>query len=149
MVTLWCLKGDPLTFRPWVCNRLKQIHRLTDPNTEFYYIRSEENVAADQASRGVDLKELQGSASWFHGPDFIRIPNYNYEERSIRNMSKKNLKEEEDQEKRISIPKPNCLTFGDPTFDCTPSKEGLENNMISHQLCLLGPADTILTDLSS
>ena len=146
MVTLWRLEGDPLTFRPWVCNRLKQIHRLTDPNTEFYYIRSEENVAADQASRGVDLKELQGSASWFHGPDFIRIPNYNYEERSIRNMSKKNLKEEEDQEKRISIPKPNCLTFGDPTFDCTPSKEGLENNMISHQLCLLGPADTILTD---
>ena len=143
-VTLWRLTGDPLTFRPWVCNQLKQINRLADPDTEFYYIRNEENVAADQASQGVDLMELQESTSWFHGPDFIRIENCDYGKRSIRNIS--NLREEEDEEKRISISKPTCLTSGDPTYDCRPNREGLESNMVSHHLCLLGPADTTMMD---
>ena len=144
-ITLYRLLNDPLTFRPWVSNRLRQIKELTNVQ-DWYYIRSEVNVASDLSSRGCSLTELLNSKDYWHGPPFLCDPDHDYQEMSITAIQlKKNIKQILDEEKKIA--KPTCLSFGNPTFDCSQIEKGdTSGSMISHQLCLEGPPDTMVMD---
>ena len=121
-ITLYRLLNDPLTFRPWVSNRLRQIKEVTNVQ-DWYYIGSEVNVASDLSSRGCSLNELLNSKDYWHGPPFLCDPDHDYQEMSITAIQlKKNIKQILDEEKKIA--KPACLSFGNPTFDCSQIEKG-------------------------
>ena len=144
-ITLYRLLNDPLTFRPWVSNRLRQIKEVTNVQ-DWYYIGSEVNVASDLSSRGCSLTELLNSKDYWHGPPFLCDPDHDYQEMSITAIQlKKNIKQILDEENKIA--KPTCLSFGNPTFDRSQIEKGdTSGSMISHQLCLEGPPDTMVMD---
>ena len=111
-----------------------------------YYIKSEVNTASDLSSRGCSLTEPLKSKDYWHGPSFLCKPSHNYKEMTISTIQlKKNIKQILDEEKKIS--KPNCFSFGDPTFDCSLAKEGVtKENIVSHHLCLKGLPSQTLTN---
>ena len=139
-INLYRLLNDPLTFQPWVANRVRQITKLTDVDN-WFYIKSTQNVASDLTSRGCSLSELLNSKEYWQGPAFFCDPNHNYEEMSIKNIQhKKNIKQLEDEERKAA--KPTCLTFNNPGGHCDPQA----NNLVSHHLCLKGPPNQVATD---
>ena len=69
-------------FRPFVSNCLCQIKQLTKVQ-DWYYVKSEVNVASDLSSRGCSLTELLQSKDYWHGPSFLYNPSHNYKEMSI------------------------------------------------------------------
>ena len=137
-VTLHRLKNDHSIYRPFVANRLKQISELTNVD-EWYYVRTDINIVADLCSRGSRLSDFIHNARYWHGPEFLLDGNHNYDEMNIKTIQmKKNIKQIEEEEKRIT--KPTCLTFGDPTFDCGNAGDHNKVSLFSHQLCLEGNA---------
>ena len=65
---------------------------------------------------------------------------------------KKNIKQILDEEKKIS--KPNCFSFGDPTFDCSLAKEGVtkENIVMSATIfaskaCQVKPSQMLTSEI--
>ena len=139
-------------FRTFVSIRLRQIKQLTKVQ-DWYYIKSEVNVASDLSSRGCSLTELLQSKDYWHGPSFLCDPSHNYEEMSISTIQlKKNIKQILDEEKKIS--KPTCLSFGDPTFDCSLAKEGVtkENIVMSATIfaskaCQVKPSQMLTSEI--
>ena len=90
-INLYRFLNDPLTFQPWVANRVQQITKLTDVN-DWFYIKSTQNVASDLISQGCSLSELLNSKEYWHSPAFFGDPNHNYEEMSI-NPNKGDVRE--------------------------------------------------------
>ena len=103
-VTLHRLKNNHSIYRPFVSNRLKQIMELTKVD-EWFYIRTDENLAADLCSLGSRLSDFIHNAIYWHGPEFLLDAEHNYNEMNISSIQmKKNIKQIEKEEKRISKP---------------------------------------------
>lgn len=77
-VIFWCdstivlgwLRMAPNALKPFVQNRVAEIHDLTKGSL-WRHIRSKENPA-DMVSRGVKLEDLPSCTNWWHGPTFLR-----------------------------------------------------------------------------
>lgn len=70
IVSKW-LKKDPIEFKIFVANRLKEIRECTD-YSEWYWVDSKNNPA-DDASRYVP-SALDNDSRWFNGPYFLYLP---------------------------------------------------------------------------
>ena len=86
------------------------------------------------------LEQLAGFPSTFGGTSSASIKGINQQRKEM----KKNIKQIEMEEKRI--PKSTCLTFGDPTFDCSNAGDHDDVRNFSHQLCLEGNPDATILD---
>ncbi|XP_047992482.1 uncharacterized protein LOC125231164 [Leguminivora glycinivorella] len=69
-VVLGWLKAQPQDLKAFVCNRVNEIHELTQGYT-FNHIPTDKN-SADIASRGTDPKSLLSSSLWWTGPPFLK-----------------------------------------------------------------------------
>ncbi|XP_049865132.1 uncharacterized protein LOC126366187 [Pectinophora gossypiella] len=71
-ITLGWIKTHPKTLKTFVCNRINEIHELTE-RTSWRHIPTDINPA-DMASRGVEPKCVLNSSLWWEGPDFLKKP---------------------------------------------------------------------------
>ena len=67
---IWWIRGRSRDFKPFVANRVGEIHSNTDPE-QWRYVPTNQNPA-DMLSRGLKAAELIGCYSWWRGPDFLR-----------------------------------------------------------------------------
>ena len=118
-VTLFRLKADYTTYKPFVANRLKQIARITSTD-DWYFVESELN-GADLPSRGGNLSDLVSSREWWKGPSFLEDPSHNYCERKIKNiqLAREQLQNEKEEKAQTKT----------------------ELQAFNHQLMLMDPVD--------
>ena len=68
-VALYSIKGTHREWRPFVQNRVNEIHKRTSPDLR-YHCPGVTNPA-DPPSRGMTMSELQASCLWRYGPDWL------------------------------------------------------------------------------
>ncbi|XP_067623897.1 uncharacterized protein [Eurosta solidaginis] len=76
MVVLSWLKRGERDLKQFVANRVRQIS-VNLPNCEWRYVPTDRNPA-DLISRGMPMRELMASQLWWHGPDFLQLPNVSW-----------------------------------------------------------------------
>ena len=74
MVTLGYMRNESRRFRLFVANRAKVIRQLTRKE-QWQYVASKENPA-DDASKGISLRDKEKVKRWFQGPSFLQEHNY-------------------------------------------------------------------------
>ncbi|XP_053623554.1 uncharacterized protein LOC128682758 [Plodia interpunctella] len=68
-ITLGWIRTQPKLLKAFVCNRINEIHDLTERDS-WRYVPTDLNPA-DMASRGVEPTVLVNSSFWWHGPTFL------------------------------------------------------------------------------
>lgn len=68
--TLWWIRNQSRQFKPFVANRLGEIHSKTNPE-QWRYVPTQVNPA-DLGSRGVTIDKLCEDDTWWVGPEFLR-----------------------------------------------------------------------------
>ncbi|XP_055922669.1 uncharacterized protein LOC129953448 [Eupeodes corollae] len=71
-VVLSWIRGDPNRWSVFVCNRIHKILSSTKIG-QWHHVRTFENPA-DLNSRGLTIIELRDSSLWWHGPQFLSLP---------------------------------------------------------------------------
>ena len=69
MTTLQYIKNERRRFRPFVVNRLSEIHDVSSPS-DWKYVPGDLNPASD-GSRGMKIKAFQPTCRWWTGPSFL------------------------------------------------------------------------------
>lgn len=70
-ITLGWIKTQPKLLKQFVCNRIHEIHDLTDRKS-WRYVPTSLNPA-DLASRGIEPNQLIKCSSWWEGPPYLRL----------------------------------------------------------------------------
>lgn len=79
LATFWCdnlnvlywIRNQSRQYKPFVANRIGEIHRATNPS-QWRYIPTKENPA-DCVSRGTSVANLDSeSSNWWQGPEFLK-----------------------------------------------------------------------------
>jgi hypothetical protein len=68
---LWWIRGKSRTFKPFVANRVAQIHELTSSH-QWRHVPTKVNPA-DVVSRGCGASELVRCHVWWNGPEFLHL----------------------------------------------------------------------------
>lgn len=68
-IVLGWIKTQPKVLKAFVCNRINEIHELTDRGM-WRHVPTSLNPA-DLASRGVEPSQLESSSLWWQGPSFL------------------------------------------------------------------------------
>ncbi|KAG7307103.1 hypothetical protein JYU34_007243 [Plutella xylostella] len=68
-ITIGWIRTQPKVLKAFVCNRIHEIHELTDRDS-WRHVPTEHNPA-DLASRGVKPSVLVSSSLWWRGPSFL------------------------------------------------------------------------------
>ena len=66
---LWWIRGRSWSFKPFVTNRIGEIHDSSSPS-QWRYMRTRENPA-DLPTKGTGVAELKQSEMWWRGPSFL------------------------------------------------------------------------------
>ncbi|XP_064653088.1 uncharacterized protein LOC135503442 [Lineus longissimus] len=66
--TLWCIRGRSREFKPFVANRIGEIHRQSNPD-QWRHVPTKDNPA-DILSRGAKVQDMNDSL-WWSGPEFL------------------------------------------------------------------------------
>ena len=69
MDVIFWIQGHSRRLKPFVANRVAEIQRKSD-SIQWRHVPREENPA-DDATRGLDLKNLSVESRWFQGPAFL------------------------------------------------------------------------------
>ena len=69
-IALSYIRGKPDRWKLFVCNRVREIQRLTQCSS-WSHCPTEENPA-DLSSRGKSLRQMLSSKIWFEGPEWLR-----------------------------------------------------------------------------
>ena len=77
-IVLGYISNEARRFHIFVTNRVQQIREHTSPN-QWRYVSTAENPA-DLTSRGSKAIDLAGNSFWWHGPEFLRVPELHEEE---------------------------------------------------------------------
>ena len=70
MDVLYWIRNRSRVFKPFIANRIGEIHSVTEPS-QWRYVPTGDNPA-DMLSRGLHANELSGNDKWFHGPSYLR-----------------------------------------------------------------------------
>ena len=71
-ITLSWIRKSSAFWKPFVANRVQEIHDLFDPNL-FFYVKSAENPA-DFLSRGMPAESLKENELFWKGPAWLSLP---------------------------------------------------------------------------
>jgi len=72
MDVVWWIQIPSCSFRPFVTNRIGEIHDSSSP-TQWCHVRTHQNPA-DLPTRGMSGTELKGNKMWWKGPKFLSMP---------------------------------------------------------------------------
>ncbi|PFX26710.1 hypothetical protein AWC38_SpisGene8655 [Stylophora pistillata] len=70
MDVIYWIQGHSRRLKPFVANRVAEIQRKTDP-AQWQHVPGDQNPA-DDATRGLDLRNLFVGSHWFKGPAFLQ-----------------------------------------------------------------------------
>ncbi|CAG7818965.1 unnamed protein product [Allacma fusca] len=73
-IVLHWLTASPTKWKTFVSNRVSQIQNLSN-NNQWHHVSSENNPA-DVASRGIKPGDLIDYKLWWHGPEWLKDPDY-------------------------------------------------------------------------
>ena len=71
MNVLYWIKKPSRSFKPFVANRVGELHEKTNPN-QWRYINTFQNPA-DIGTRGTTLNKLGKNGNWWNGPEFLSM----------------------------------------------------------------------------
>lgn len=71
MNVLWWIQRPSRTFKPFMANRIGEIHSHSDP-VQWRHVPTKENPA-DFLTRGLTLEELSNKELWWEGPAFLPL----------------------------------------------------------------------------
>lgn len=71
-ITIGWIKTQPKLLKTFVCNRVNEIHELTERES-WRHVPTDLNPA-DMASRGIEPSALVDAALWWNGPQFLSKP---------------------------------------------------------------------------
>ncbi|XP_054713427.1 uncharacterized protein LOC129222888 [Uloborus diversus] len=72
-IALYWIRGSALKWKTFVCNRVKEIQELTDPDKWFFCV-SRDNPS-DALTRGISIDQLLENTAWWYGPTFLKSVN--------------------------------------------------------------------------
>ncbi|XP_043461792.1 uncharacterized protein LOC122506254 [Leptopilina heterotoma] len=75
-IVLSWLQGHPSRWKPFVANRVSEIHSLSE-NSQWKHVPSKDNPA-DCATRGYSVKDLLNSSLWWNGPCWLLRDSQNW-----------------------------------------------------------------------
>lgn len=64
--------GQSRKYKSFVANRVSEIHEKTNPS-QWSHVPGKDNPA-DDATRGLDVRDLDKNGRWFHGAEFLWLP---------------------------------------------------------------------------
>ena len=67
---LWWIRGYSHTFKPFIANRVGEIHLSSSPN-QWRHVPTAMNPA-DHLTRGFKIEELVNLKMWWEGPEFLK-----------------------------------------------------------------------------
>lgn len=68
---LWWIRSKNRDYKPFVANRIGEIHRRSNP-AQWRYVPTDINPA-DYVSRGRTVRQLENDNLWWNGPDFLTL----------------------------------------------------------------------------
>lgn len=71
MIVLAWIRRQPCTLTTFVANRVSKIQSIS--TTNWHHVPSQQNPA-DLVSRGTTTQSLNTNSLWWHGPDFLTLP---------------------------------------------------------------------------
>ena len=71
MNVLWWIRRPSRSFRPFIANRIREIHDSCSP-TQWHHVGTHQNPA-DLPTRGMSVTEVKGSEMWWKGPKFLSM----------------------------------------------------------------------------
>ena len=72
MNVLWWIRKPSRSFRPFIANRVGEIHDSSSP-TQWHHVNTHQNPA-DLPTRGMSVTEIKRSEMWWKGPNFLSMP---------------------------------------------------------------------------
>lgn len=72
MNVLWWIRKPSRSFRPFIANRIGEIHDSSSP-TQWRHVSPHQNPA-DLPTRGMSVTEVKRSEIWWKGPNFLSMP---------------------------------------------------------------------------
>ena len=72
MNVLWWIQRPSRSFRPFIANRIGEIHDSSSP-IQWHHVSTHQNLA-NLPTRGMSVTELKGSETWWKGPKFLSMP---------------------------------------------------------------------------
>ena len=69
MDVLWWIRRPSRQFKPFIANRVGEIHSVTNPD-QWRFVPGKDNVG-DMVTRGMSLMELAENKLWWTGPEFL------------------------------------------------------------------------------
>lgn len=75
-IVLSWLAAEPATWKTFVCNRISEIHSLSNVE-QWHHIPSAHNPA-DLISRGISAAEISSAVLWWQGPNFLSAAQKNW-----------------------------------------------------------------------
>ena len=72
MNVLWWIRKPSRSFRPFIANRVGEIHDSSSP-TQWRHVNTHQNPA-DLPTRGMSVTEIKRSEMWWKGPNFLSMP---------------------------------------------------------------------------
>ncbi|XP_054715273.1 uncharacterized protein LOC129224750 [Uloborus diversus] len=72
-IALYWIRGSALKWKTFVCNRVKEIQELTDPDKWFFCV-SRDNPS-DALTRSISIDQLLENTAWWYGPTFLKSVN--------------------------------------------------------------------------
>lgn len=110
-ITLCWIHSISSRWTIFVSNRVSEIQQIT-AGYKWYHVKSADNPA-DLLSRGLTSHDLGNSKLWWHGPNFLHVPNLNLEKMSRKNSLPIEIPE---QRKTVMIIQDNSLDFWQDSF---------------------------------
>ena len=71
MTVLWWIRRPSRNFRPFIANRVGEIHDSNSPS-QWRHVSTHQK-AADLPTRGMSVTEVKGSEMWWKGPKFLSM----------------------------------------------------------------------------
>ena len=124
-ITLYRLLKDANSYKVWVANRIRSIQNSTNVS-DWYKVDTSENPS-DVTSRSAYLSEFKDSQLYWHGPDWLLKPDYEF--KKVGNtLSEEKLSLEEDEIKNI-VPSSHSTIF--------PKQEEKAENVFDIRGCFI------------
>lgn len=103
MNVLWWIHRESRCFKPFVANRVGEIHEISLPN-QWRYVPSTDNPA-DIASRGIAANKLVNSSVWWYGPEFLHCSQESWPEKvmSEHEVTKLEIRQKSSQVEKINV----------------------------------------------
>ena len=81
-IVLFWINGNDKQLKPWVRNRVAEIHRFCNTNS-WRYINSRDMIADIGTRKGATLTTISQDSIWFNGFDWMKEPDHSFPSKTV------------------------------------------------------------------